>query len=64
MFEYDFLVFFLEIFFINVIIILFIYGVVFSIFKKYDYLLLVCNVSWFGLFSVVCLGGCVWEDEG
>lgn len=52
-----FLVVFLEIFIINVIFILFIYGVVFSIFKKYDYLLLVSNVGWFGLFSVVCLGG-------
>jgi NADH-ubiquinone oxidoreductase chain 2 len=64
MFEHDFLAPFLEIFLINATIILLIYGVVLSTFKKYDYPSLVHNVSWLGLLSVVRLGGRVWENEG
>ncbi len=64
MFEHDFLAPFPKIFLINATIILLIYGVVLSIFKKYDYPLLVHNVNWLGLFSVVRLGGRVWENEG
>jgi hypothetical protein len=64
MFEHDFLAPFPEIFLINATIILLIYGVVLNTSKKYDYPPLVRNVSWFGLLSVVRLGGRVWENEG
>jgi NADH-ubiquinone oxidoreductase chain 2 len=64
MFEHDFLAPFLEIFLINATIILLIYGVLLSTSKKYDYPPLVRNVNWFGLLSVVRLGGHVWENEG
>jgi NADH-ubiquinone oxidoreductase chain 2 len=64
MFEHDFLAPFSKIFLINATIILHICGVVLSTFKKYDYPLLVRNVSWLGLLSVVRLGRHVWENEG
>jgi NADH-ubiquinone oxidoreductase chain 2 len=64
MFEHVFLAPFLEIFLINATIILLIYGVVLSTSKKYDYPLLMRNVSWLGVLSVVRLGGRVWENEG
>jgi NADH-ubiquinone oxidoreductase chain 2 len=64
MFEHDFLAPFPKIFLINATIILLIYGVVLSTSKKYDYPLLVRNVSWLGLLNVVRLGGRVWENEG
>nr|UQV94668.1 NADH dehydrogenase subunit 2 [Haplopteris ensiformis]UQV94694.1 NADH dehydrogenase subunit 2 [Haplopteris ensiformis]UQV94704.1 NADH dehydrogenase subunit 2 [Haplopteris ensiformis]UQV94723.1 NADH dehydrogenase subunit 2 [Haplopteris ensiformis] len=53
MFEHDFFALLPEIFLVNATIILLIYGVLFSTFKKYDYPLLVCNVGWLGLLSVI-----------
>lgn len=55
-FEHDSFALLPEIFPVNATIILPIYGVLFSTFKQYDYLLLVCNVGWLGLPSVMCLG--------
>ncbi|KAK7823948.1 nadh-ubiquinone oxidoreductase chain 2, partial [Quercus suber] len=46
-----------EIFIINATSILLIHGVVFSTSKKSNYPLLVSNVGWLVLLSVVCLGG-------
>lgn len=63
-FEHDFFALFPEIFPINATITLPIYGVPFSTFKQYDYLLLVCNAGWPGLPSVMRLGGHVLECEG
>lgn len=55
-FEHDSFALLPEIFPVNATIILPIHGVLFSTFKQYDYLLLVCNVGWLGLPSVMCLG--------
>ena len=55
-FEHDSFALLPEIFPVNATILLPIHGVLFSTFKQYDYLLLVCNVGWLGLPSVMCLG--------
>ena len=55
-FEYDSFALLPEIFPVNATILLLVHGVLFSTFKQYDYLLLVCNVGWLGSPSVMCLG--------
>ncbi|KAH6554783.1 hypothetical protein KP509_1Z290900 [Ceratopteris richardii] len=47
-FEYDSFALLPEIFPVNATILLLVHGVLFSTFKQYDYLLLVCNVGWLG----------------
>ncbi|KAH7365794.1 hypothetical protein KP509_18G046600 [Ceratopteris richardii] len=48
-FEYDSFALLPKIFPINATILLLIHGVLFSTFKQYDYLLLVCNVGWLAI---------------
>ncbi|KAH6554749.1 hypothetical protein KP509_1Z309800 [Ceratopteris richardii] len=52
-FEYDSFALLPEIFPVNATILLLVHGVLFSTFKQYDYLLLVCNVGWLGSPSVI-----------